>query len=174
MHRSAFAPSLLRGVALALALCASLCGCASLHDLFTFSLQGDITLRNAAGETLRLTPDDCTPGYQRAFNGYDLYSTRQPDWHVRAVAGVLDDTVVRIVTRVDGKIQKEDLHKSDCAQLDVHTQQTGLTVNDIVAISGTVDLNCVSPAGTQVEGHLRIRNCDTRDLPESSHALLRH
>ncbi|HZP67500.1 MAG TPA: hypothetical protein VFB32_14450 [Rudaea sp.] len=136
-------------------------GCASVKDLFVFSANGFIDVHRPDGSSMHLVPDDCSPGTQQAFLGFDLYARKSPGWTLRALEDPLTGPAVRFVyTDGEGR-HAELLRGGQCTTLDVKAYPSGIAVNAIDAYSGSVALACTTASGLVIAGRVDIVNCDS-------------
>jgi hypothetical protein len=102
------------------------------------------------------TPDICESGFRRSFYGVRMFSSRDSKM---AFVYVDDPTRGRsIEVSVPGKEYGYRFYEQDCRFRNA-SLQIGSLINNVRAISGTIDLDCQTQGGS-LEGTLKFVNCD--------------
>ena len=102
-----------------------------------------------------LTPDICESGFARAFFGVRMFSSQDKQF-----AFVYSEDPARglhISVNIPNTDQGYGLGPADCPVLQA-TLQRGPMINNVRAMSGTIDLDCAAKGNT-LHGHLSFENC---------------
>ena len=115
------------------------------------------------GALLRIDRQDyqlgvCTSGDREYFLGVDLEDTASR-LLLRLVFDPLDGPRVRLAYGSPSARQNVVLGRSSCRQLDARIQPTGWRVNRVRDFSGSLDAECTSDAGLDVQAHLSFTHC---------------
>jgi hypothetical protein len=123
--------------------------------LFGTSISGSVRAEGSQVGSWAFTPDICESGFRRSFYGVRMFSSQSDQ-----LAFVYVDDPTRggsIEVKVPEKDYGYRFYQQDCRVLDV-SLQTGSMINNVRAISGTIDLDCQTQGGS-LKGSFKFVNC---------------
>lgn len=122
------------------------------------SAVGELSFRDSERGTLVVwTPGACRSGEPEQFHGFDLDSAGS-GIRLRAVLDPLDGPGLRITGLEGSPREGIVLRKDDCRTLDLRLSHTGWRVNDVLDLSGTLDVSCVA-GSLSLDGSVEVHHC---------------
>ena len=114
----------------------------------------EIGWRDGAVETF--APCDCASGEPLEFFGVDLWD--DDDRFLRIVHFPIDGPAL-LYSEPGADIESFRIHPEDCRDFEGELERTDTETNGVWEMRGSMTLDCTSPTGDDLVGHLEFRGC---------------
>jgi hypothetical protein len=122
------------------------------------AIEGELLIRDPAGDETRFVPDICSSGERELFRGFDLGASDDKSIRLRAVVDPIDGPVVRI-DDADREAGPLVLRPDICRLLEISVEPTGWRINEYREVGGRVAFNCALSDGTIARADVEVRGC---------------